>query len=330
MRKNILWILIFVSVFFLNGEKTFASSANVELKSDGAVIVGDKFDVTMEVDSEETLSGIETYISYDADMVEFLSADDGIAGGKGLLRVNIKGFEDLEGKLKYKMKFLARKVGSFTMSFSDEVHLYAADTDDEISVAAGDLEMRIKSKRNASSDSSLANIKIAGGKLVPSFSKSILDYTVNVGSDVENITIGIEPSDGNSSYSYRSSDGDKLHEGENKRSIIVTAEDGSTTTYTITIIKAAMSKKENNEVTGAGVKEEGEVSSKTAGESAISEEPEYVPDPPKEESQTENNIKDSKQTVLYVIIGAVIVLGIMLVLGIVLYTKNNRNDEDED
>ena len=330
MRKNVLWILVFLSVFFLNREKTFASSANVELKSDGAVIVGDKFDVTMEVDSEETLSGIETYISYDADMAEFLSADDGIAGGKGLLRVNIKNFEDPEGKLKYKMKFLARKVGSFTMSFSDEVHLYAVDTDNEMSVASRDLEMRIKSKRDASSDSSLANIKIAGGKLVPSFSKSILDYTVNVGPDVENLPIVIEPSDGNSGYSYRSSDGDKLHEGENKRSIIVTAEDGSTTTYTITIIKAAMSEKENNGVTGASVKEGDEISSKTAGESAVSEIPEYVPDPPKEESQTENNIKDSKQTVLYVIIGAVIVLGIMLVLGIVLYTKNNRNDEDED
>ena len=216
------------------------------------------------------------------------------------------------------------------MSFSDEVHLYAADTDDEISVAAGDLEMRIKSKRDASSDSSLANIKIAGGKLVPSFSKSILDYTVNVGSDVENIAIGIETSDGNSSYSYRSSDGDKLHEGENKRSIIVTAEDGSTTTYTITIIKAAMSEVENNEVTGASVKEGGEVSSKIASESAISETPEYVPDPPEEAVKPETNIKDSKQTVIYVIIGAVIVLGIMLVLGAVLYIKNKDNDITEE
>ena len=330
MRKNIILLLIFVFVFLFRSENAFASSASIELKSDGAVIVGDKLDITMEIDSEETLSGIETYIFYDDDKVEFLSADDGIAGGKGVLRVNIRDFEDLEGKLKYKMKFLARKVGSFTISFSDEVHLYAADTDDEISVAAGDLEMRIKSKRDASSDSSLANIKIAGGKLVPSFSKSILDYTVNVGPDVENITIGIEPSDGNSSYSYRSSDGDKLHEGENKRSIIVTAEDGSTTTYTITIIKAAMSEVENNEVTGASVKEGGEVSSKIASESAISEKPEYVPDPPEEAVKPETNIKDSKQTVIYVIIGAVIVLGIMLVLGIVLYTKNNRNDEDEE
>ena len=216
------------------------------------------------------------------------------------------------------------------MSFSDEVHLYAIDTDDEISVASRDMEMRVKSKRNASSDSSLANIRIAGGKLVPAFSKSVLDYTVNVGADVDNITIGIEPSDANSSYNYRSSDGDKLHEGENKRTIIVTAEDGSTTTYTIRIIKAAQTDTEIAEATGTSVKTKDETSSEITSKSAISEKPEYVPDPPEENNQPETNIKDSKQTVIYVIIGAVVILGIMLGLGATLYAKNKNNDENED
>ena len=192
------------------------------------------------------------------------------------------------------------------------------------------LKIRVKSKRNASSDSSLANIRIAGGKLVPAFSKSVLDYTVNVGADVDNITIGIEPSDANSSYNYRSSDGDKLHEGENKRTIIVTAEDGSTTTYTIRIIKAAQTDTEIAEATGTSVKTKDETSSEITSKSAISEEPEYVPDPPGENNQPETNIKDSKQTVIYVIIGAVVILGIMLVLGATLYAKNKNNDENED
>ena len=330
MRKNLILVLLFVLAFLLKSESVFASSASIELKGDGVAVVGDKFDITMEVDSEESLSGIETYIFYDDDKVEFLSADDGIAGGKGVLRVNIRDFEDIKGKLTYKMKFLARKTGSFTLSFSDEVHLYAIDTDDEISVASRDMEMRVKSKRNASSDSSLANIRIAGGKLVPAFSKSVLDYTVNVGADVDNITIGIEPSDANSSYNYRSSDGDKLHEGENKRTIIVTAEDGSTTTYTIRIIKAAQTDTEIAEATGTSVKTKDETSSEITSKSAISEKPEYVPDPPEENNQPETNIKDSKQTVIYVIIGAVVILGIMLGLGATLYVKNKNNDENED
>ena len=330
MRKNLILVLLFVLAFLLKSESVFASSASIELKGDGVAVVGDKFDITMEVDSEESLSGIETYIFYDDDKVEFLSADDGIAGGKGVLRVNIRDFEDIKGKLTYKMKFLARKTGSFTLSFSDEVHLYAIDTDDEISVASRDMEMRVKSKRNASSDSSLANIRIAGGKLVPAFSKSVLDYTVNVGADVDNITIGIEPSDANSSYNYRSSDGDKLHEGENKRTIIVTAEDGSTTTYTIRIIKAAQTDTEIAEATGTSVKTKDETSSEITSKSAISEKPEDVPDPPEENNQPETNIKDSKQTVIYVIIGAVVILGIMLGLGATLYVKNKNNDENED
>ena len=143
MRKNIVIIFVLVFSFLLGGEKAFASSASVELKGADKTIVGEKFDVTLEIDSEESLSGVETYLSYDDSLAEFISADEGIAGGKGLLRVNIKNFEDVDGKLKYKMSFLAKATGSFTVTFSDEVHLYAIDMDDEISVATSDLEMRI-------------------------------------------------------------------------------------------------------------------------------------------------------------------------------------------
>lgn len=324
-------MLIFIFAFLQGGERTYASSANIELKNEGRVVVGDKFEVTLEVDSDDSLSGLETYISYDEELAEFLSADDGIAGGKGLLRVNIKSVGDVKGKLKYKIKFLARKSGVFTMAFSDEIHLYAADTDDEISVASGDLEMRIMNKREASSDSSLANLKVAGGKLVPQFSKSVLDYTVNVGEDVDNITIGVDTSDANSGYSFIRDYSDKLRTGKNKIEIVVKAEDGSKTTYTITVIKAETAENEQEEVSGTGVKQIENKSSETletTGKSIMSETPEYVPDPPKEDIAQETDIEDSKQPVMYAIIGAVVILGIMLVLGMILYRKNKNKNED--
>lgn len=326
-------MLIFIFAFLQGGERTYASSANIELKNEGRVVVGDKFEVTLEVDSDDSLSGLETYISYDEELAEFLSADDGIAGGKGLLRVNIKSVGDVKGKLKYKIKFLARKSGVFTMAFSDEIHLYAADTDDEISVASGDLEMRIMNKREASSDSSLANLKVAGGKLVPQFSKSVLDYTVNVGEDVDNITIGVDTSDANSGYSFIRDYSDKLRTGKNKIEIVVKAEDGSKTTYTITVIKAETAENEQEEVSGTGVKQIENKSSETletTGKSIMSETPEYVPDPPKEDIAQETDIEDSKQPVMYAIIGAVVILGIMLVLGMILYRKNKNKDKNED
>ena len=341
MRKNIVIIFVLVFSFLLGGEKAFASSASVELKGADKTVVGEKFDVTLEIDSEESLSGVETYLSYDDSLAEFLSADEGIAGGKGLLRVNIKNLEDVDGKLKYKMTFLARATGSFAMTFSDEVHLYAIDMDDEISVATSDLEMRIKNSKKVSSDSSLLGIKVAGGVLTPKFSSNVLDYKVNVSKDVDDITVGVTTADAKSEYSLVKDYGNKLKAGENNIYILVKAEDGSKTTYNIKVNKedeASKKAEEVNKEANSSSETEAEKSSDTnpritsevSGKESIEEEPEYVPDAPGEEVVEETNNNDSKQTVIYVIISAVVILGIMLMLGIMLYMKNQRNEEDEE
>ena len=337
MRKNIIIIFVLFFSLLLGGEKAFASSASVVLKGVNKTIVGEKFDVTLEIDSEESLSGVETYLSYDDSLAEFLSADEGIAGGKGLLRVNIKNFEDVDGKLKYKMTFLAKLSGNFTMTFSDDVHLYAVNPDNEISVATNDLEMRIKNPRKASSDSSLTGIKVAGGVLTPKFSPNVLDYKVNVGGGVDDITVGVTTADKGANYSLVKDYGDKLRSGENNIYIIVKAEDGSKTNYNIVVIKENEVSEETKDTakdTKSSAKQEEEtplVTSSDAGSKEGSEEePEYVPDAPGEEATEETDNNDSKQTVIYVIISAIVILGIMLMLGLVLYMKNKRNEEDEE
>ena len=337
MRKNIIIIFVLVFSLLLGGEKAFASSASVVLKGANKTIVGEKFDVTLEIDSEESLSGVETYLSYDDSLAEFLSADEGIAGGKGLLRVNIKNVEDVDGKLKYKMTFLAKLSGNFTMTFSDDVHLYAVNPDNEISVATNDLEMRIKNPRKASSDSSLTGIKVAGGVLTPKFSPSILDYKVNVGGGVDDITVGVTTADKMANYSLVKDYGDKLRAGENNIYIIVKAEDGSKTNYNIVVIKeneASEETKDTAKDTKSSAKQEEEppieTSSDTGSKGSTEEEHEYVPDAPGEEATEETDNNDSKQTVIYVIISAIVILGIMLMLGLVLYMKNKRNEEDEE
>ncbi|MGP1432878.1 MAG: cadherin-like beta sandwich domain-containing protein [Catonella sp.] len=330
MKKNIISILIFLLSFLYCREDIFASDASIWLKGDSAVTVGNEFDVTIEISSEEDLNEIETYLSYSDEIAKFISADDGIAGGKGLLRVNIRSFEDNSKKFTYKIRFLARKAGKFTISFSDTVHMYAKDTDDEISVASSDLEILVKNKRQASSDSSLSNLKIAGAELKPKFSKSILDYTAEVGPDVENIVVGVDLSDANSEYSLKKDYEDKLKTGNNKIEIIVKAEDGNTTTYTITVIKDDESVSEKGEAANSELKPEDDKNSEIKSKSEVTEEPEYVPNPSDDEAQTETNIKDSKQAVVYVIIGAAIILGIMLISVIIIYIKNKNKDELED
>ena len=337
MKKNIIIIFVLVFSFLLGGEKAFASSASVVLKSPSKTVVGEKFDVTLEIDSEEGLSGVETYLSYDDSLAEFLSADEGIAGGKGLLRVNIKNVEEVDGKLKYKMTFLAKLSGNFTMTFSDDVHLYAVNPDNEISVATNDLEMRIKNPRKASSDSSLTGIKVAGGVLTPKFSPNVLDYKVNVGGGVDDITVGVTTADKGADYSLVKDYGSKLRTGENNIYIIVKAEDGSKTNYNIVVIKEDEASEETKDTaketkssTKQGEEPPIETSSDTGSKGSTEEEHEYVPDAPGEEGAEETDNNDSKQMVIYVIISAIVILGIMLMLGLVLYMKNKRNEEDEE
>ena len=235
------------------------------------------------------------------------------------------------------MTFLAKLSGNFTMTFSDDVHLYAVNPDNEISVATNDLEMRIKNPRKASSDSSLTGIKVAGGVLTPKFSPNVLDYKVNVGKGVDDITVGVTTADKGADYSLVKDYGSKLRTGENNIYIIVKAEDGSKTNYNIVVIKENEASEETKDTakdtkSSANPEEEPpiETSSDTGSKGSTEEEHEYVPDAPGEEGTEETDNNDSKQTVIYVIISAIVILGIMLMLGLVLYMKNKRSEEDEE
>ena len=173
--------------------------------------------------------------------------------------------------------------------------------------------------------------------LTPKFSPNVLDYKVNVGKGVDDITVGVTTADKGANYSLVKDYGDKLRTGENNIYIIVKAEDGSKTNYNIVVIKenaASEETKDNAKDTKSSAKQGEEppieTSSDTGSKGSTEEEHEYVPDAPGEEATEETDNNDSKQMVIYVIISAIVILGIMLMLGLVLYMKNKRNEEDEE
>lgn len=86
-----------------------------------------------------------------------------------------------------------------------------------------------------SSDSYLDDLIIDGYEI--EFDRDTYSYTITVGSDVDSLDITAVLSDMNATYAvYGNSD---FQEGENVVTIVVTAEDGSTSTYTITVNKEA-------------------------------------------------------------------------------------------
>ncbi|WMT92720.1 cadherin-like beta sandwich domain-containing protein [Pelagibacterium sp. H642] len=103
--------------------------------------------------------------------------------------------------------------------------------------------------RAASANSDLAGLTVSDGTLAPAFAASTFAYTVAVGNDVTEINFTPTVDDGTASVTVNgqavasdaTSQNVRLDVGTNTVTIVVTAEDGSTQTYTVKIDRAESS-----------------------------------------------------------------------------------------
>ncbi|MDH3275240.1 MAG: cadherin-like beta sandwich domain-containing protein [Gammaproteobacteria bacterium] len=94
-------------------------------------------------------------------------------------------------------------------------------------------------------DATLSSLSISGAALDPAFSSSITDYSANVAHDPDNIDVSATTSDDNASVAVNggSDTNVALVVGENTISILVTAEDSTTTrNYTVIVTRAVSGK----------------------------------------------------------------------------------------
>ena len=102
--------------------------------------------------------------------------------------------------------------------------------------------------RAASSDAALSALGISPGALSPSFSPGAYAYTASAGNAVTSVTVTATVNDSNAGVTV---DGNavasgsghavSLEVGANVIRVVVTAQDGTTQTYTITVTRAASS-----------------------------------------------------------------------------------------
>ena len=99
---------------------------------------------------------------------------------------------------------------------------------------SGTKTVNVVKPREKSTNNNLKSLSVAGYDLSPSFNKNTLEYTVNVESNVEKVTINAAKEDG---YASISGTGEKdVVEGDNKFEVKVTSETGSSKVYTINVI----------------------------------------------------------------------------------------------
>ena len=91
-------------------------------------------------------------------------------------------------------------------------------------------------------NASLSSLSISGATLVPAFSRSVTSYTTTVPNSTDSVDVSATTSDGNASFTINGGTNATvaLAVGDNTISIVVTAEDGTTTrTYTIVVTRAS-------------------------------------------------------------------------------------------
>lgn len=95
-----------------------------------------------------------------------------------------------------------------------------------------------------SSNASLGSLVISAGTLSPEFSAATKDYTATVDYSCSSLAVTANPADSKASVTSVTGN-DSLEVGENSVSVVVTAEDGSTSTYNIVVTRRAEDDPEN-------------------------------------------------------------------------------------
>ena len=228
MKKFIFKLSLFILTFFMFSMVAYADDkAQFNISGGGDVKIGQEFDVTVSISMQgdgHTLGEYNLSLAFDSSKIEYWGA-----GGTG-----ISGSGDKNLTLHFK----AVGEGTSNISFN-----YDNDssfiTIDENKITGSDIGKNADFKATninvvgLSGDSSLKSLKIPNGSLEPSFKSDVYSYKTTV-TDVTSIDIDAKPNNGGARVeitpNYKA-----LVKGDNDVSIVVTAENGAQSTYTIKV-----------------------------------------------------------------------------------------------
>lgn len=139
----------------------------------------------------------------------------------------------IEGSVTY--TFVAKAAGTATITVKP---IDAADYDGNVFSAVKSVTITVgnkttsSTKKDLSSDNTLSSLSIDGVNLEPAFDKNTTSYNVNLEAGVTKINVKATPND--KSAKVTGIGEIEVSEGNNNIEVVVTAENGSTKTYTIT------------------------------------------------------------------------------------------------
>lgn len=264
MRKKFAILLVFVLVFGLfmaevkPKNRVYAKSAQMYLEIPDSVKKENEITVRAVLDSGVDLYSIDAYLSYDAEMLEFIPDNELVTGADGILELKDIYGEETK-KAVYEITFKALETGTAQIGFTD-VYLIDYEDLEYITVAPSSNSFEIGVNKKVEADARLSDLIVAPGELTEVFDPDCLEYEMHVGLDVEMIGVSAIPMDEESVVELDMPE--TLQIGENDVVIKVTALSGNVNVYSIKVIRQDWPEETIEE----REEETGEASPETAGE----------------------------------------------------------------
>lgn len=249
MRKKLAVLLTLVLIFCLSvmgtdsQNKAYAKNAQMYLEVPDSVKKENEITVKVILDSDVELYSVDAYLSYSAEMLEFVPDNEFVTGADGVLELKDIYGEETK-KAEYEITFKALETGSAEVGLTD-VYLIDYTDLEYITVAPSVKHFEIGINKKVEEDARLSELIVAPGDLTEEFNPDQLEYEMHVGLDVEHIGISATPMDEESVVGLEMPE--TLQDGENLVIITVTALSGNVNTYTIRVIRQDWPEEMNEE-----------------------------------------------------------------------------------
>ncbi len=240
-KKLGIWLficsLILTGLVFRGGKAYAAPTAAFSVSAGGDAALGGSVSVTVSVNGSENMAFAQVSVNYSSGILEYQSGAD--SGGSG--RVNLL-FDCGSGQKSVSRTITFKAVGtgkaSISLDSAKATPMAASSGDWMNASVSGAADITVGEAKSLSADAHVASIEVSPGTLQPAFNPDVFKYTMEVENSVTSIAVTAKASHQAAKITAVSGAAD-LKVGENKVTVVCTAENGGTARYTITVTRKA-------------------------------------------------------------------------------------------
>lgn len=259
ITSYILSVLIMTIVVFSNKNIVLAAGSISVSASKTTVKVGDVVTISTSISPGEY--GVNATLTKSSGAFEFVEGDNIYSDGgtpnnsikvkavsEGSCTFSVRVINAFDDQLKETSMSSSSVTITATSASSNNDSNSNKDNKDNSGSNTGNDSNANKDNENKeekkSSNASLGSLVISAGSLSPEFSAATKDYTATVDYSCSSLAVTANPADSKASVTSVTGN-DSLEVGENTVSVVVTAEDGSTSTYNIVVTRRSEDDPEN-------------------------------------------------------------------------------------